>query len=445
MKRRGRLLGKFRLGLGLRIYAVGLLQFAVVAAGIAVIAEASRPARTPRLFNYIAETVLKQTTRDGVIQEVNRVNSSLRGAIALVDDRGRLIAGTLPVADDAASDTAKREFAAVTVALNSGEKWRLVGAPPPRPSPPGLAYVVTMILLVVSVSSWLVARSLVLPLRKLSAAARAFGGGDLASRSSMKRSDELGDVAEAFDQMAERVTRTLHAEKELLANVSHELRTPLQRIRAALDLAAESDGTTARESLSEIAQDLNELEHIVSDVLTTARLYLVQGAGGSSALPPVRREPCDLAVLIEKSAARFRSLYPERTLAVTIAKTLPILAADVVLLRRALDNLLDNAHKYGGEPSMEMSLRASVVDETLLIEVEDHGIGVAAEDLTRIFEPFFRADRSRTRATGGLGLGLLLARRIVEAHAGALRLESTPGVGTIARIRLPIASKAAAS
>jgi signal transduction histidine kinase len=221
-----------------------------------------------------------------------------------------------------------------------------------------------------------------------------------------------------------------------LANVSHELRTPLARIRVALDLAAEGDAETAREALSEITTDLMELERLVADVLQTAKLDLATGRAGQ-ALPLLRRGEVEADALIEQAAARFRTAHPGRTLEVAREPALPILTGDGVLLRRALDNLLDNARAYSDDDEA-VRLVASVHDGKLSLEVVDHGIGIAAADLPHVATPFFRTDPSRARRTGGLGLGLSLARRIVEAHGGLLTIESELGRGTTIRVELPV-------
>jgi signal transduction histidine kinase len=112
--------------------------------------------------------------------------------------------------------------------------------------------------------------------------------------------------------------------------------------------------------------------------------------------------------------------------------------ADPVLLRRVIDNLLENAHKYTDKPDRPITLQAKVEGERAIIDVIDRGIGISEEDQKRLFEPFFRVDRSRARSTGGLGLGLLLARRIVEAHGGTLTMASVLNEGTTATVTLPI-------
>lgn len=295
------------------------------------------------------------------------------------------------------------------------------------------------ILVVVAICSWLTARSVARPLASLADATRAFGKGELGVRARMTRADEIGEVAQAFDDMADRIAKLLLAERELLANVSHELRTPLARIRVALDLASEADPKTAIESFADIAQDLAELERIVDDVLASARLALDASSTEERTLP-LRAERLDTRALLERSIGRFRSAHPQRPFVVEVPDTLPEIVADAVLVRRVIDNLLDNAHKYSKGPEGRIMLRARPEDAAIVIEVEDEGIGLRLEDQQRLFEPFFRADRSRSRATGGLGLGLVLARRVVEAHGGTLTIESKFEKGTKATVRVPVAA-----
>jgi signal transduction histidine kinase len=301
-----------------------------------------------------------------------------------------------------------------------------------------MAIPIGIILVLVGVSAVLTASWFGPPLAKLSQAARDLGAGNLAARANLRRNDELGEVAVAFDEMAERVAQVVQSQRELLANVSHELRTPLARIRVALDLAAEGDAQEAASSLREIAGDLGELERLVADVLTTARLAL-SSETASPLQPPLRSERIDARQLLEQAVARFRATHPDRELTLEFSTPDAPLDADLMLLRRAIDNLLDNAAKHS-ETRAAVALAAAIDDGRLRIEIRDQGTGIPAADLKRLFTPFFRADRSRTRQTGGLGLGLVLARRIVEAHRGSLEVESFPGRGTVARILVPLAS-----
>lgn len=232
----------------------------------------------------------------------------------------------------------------------------------------------------------------------------------------------------------------LNVEKELMANVAHELRTPLSRIRVALEIAAEGDTATARASLEEIGVDLAELEVLIEDVLTAARLDLAGGTGGAArGALPLSFKPVTAREMAESAAARFRARHPDRALTVSLQGGPLTLQADAVLLRRALDNLLDNADKYSPDAKSPVALSLSQREDRACFEVRDRGIGIAGPDLARVFSPFFRAERSRTRSAGGVGLGLTLAKQIVEAHGGSIRLSSAPGAGTTARVELPAA------
>jgi two-component system, OmpR family, sensor kinase len=279
------------------------------------------------------------------------------------------------------------------------------------------------------------ARSLARPILTLERATQRLGAGDLSTRVALDRTDEIGDLARAFDEMAARIASFLRAEKELLANVSHELRTPLSRIRVVLELASDGDPARAQRYLPEIAQDLAELDRLVEDVLTTAKLDLAEGKVGAGRVP-MRVEEVVAEDLIERSRARFAGLYADRALTVRVAEPLPTLRGDPVMMRRALDNLLDNAVKHAPAPA-KVEIAAEPDGDGLDIVVRDDGPGMAPHVAERAFEPFYRGDASRDRRTGGVGLGLSLVRRIVEAHGGRVELDTAPSRGTAFRLHLP--------
>lgn len=436
--------------LALRIYLVGLAQMAVVAAGFFTLLIATRPPRNPQQdqARFLAGVLSSRVLDDPIAleRELGRARNDLRLFVTVIDPDGAVLATTArpgtprcpePGTFRPANDP-EPPCRAEVLSFPDGRRGRLEYLNPLRPPPPfGAARVIPLVLVVVGVSSWLLARSLTRPLARLSASARAFGGGDLSARAALQQRDELGDVSHAFDEMAERVTDLLRAERELLANVSHELRTPLARIRVALDLASEGNADVARESIADIAGDLEELERLIADVLTAARLDLGDGALPAG-IPPLRCQRIDVHDLLAHAASRFRAAHPQRALRVDLAEDLPSIEGDPVLVRRVIDNLLENAHKYTERPAARIELVARAGDD-LVIEVIDQGIGVAPADLAQVFRPFFRADKSRTRATGGLGLGLALAKRIVDAHRGSIEILSALNEGTRARVRLPIA------
>jgi signal transduction histidine kinase len=297
-------------------------------------------------------------------------------------------------------------------------------------------------LLVLALLSIPLARSITAPLEKLGALTRAFGAGDLSARSGLQGGDEIGDLARAFDDMAERVINLRKAEKELLANVSHELRTPLARIRMALELVREGNTQRATGYLADIEEDLEELEHLLDDITTTARLELSRGSGSGSAdaLPPLRKKRLSGQELVDAARARFEKRLPQRRLACNVASSAPDIDADANLLRRVLDNLLDNAAKFSDPDTTIAVSAAQGEDGALVLTVEDAGIGLQEAELERIFEPFYRTDRSRARATGGVGLGLALARRIASAHGGSISAESEPERGSRFRVTIPAAT-----
>lgn len=293
----------------------------------------------------------------------------------------------------------------------------------------------------VGAASLLLARSIAKPLKKLTGVARAFSQGDMSARARLDRNDELGELGRALDEMADRATNLVLAQKELLANISHELRTPLSRLRVALDLAIEGGDERRMELLTRNVQDdLTELEQLLTDVLISARLDLAKDQATGTPLPFKKRHVPAQSV-IDEACERFEKAHPDRPLNVEIIGELPEIEADPGILRRAIDNLLANAVRYSDRDS-PVTLRVMAGGGSLIIDVVDQGEGIAPEDLPHIFEPFYRADRSRTRASGGVGMGLLLARRIVEAHGGSISVESALSRGTTMRILLPAASGA---
>jgi two-component system, OmpR family, sensor kinase len=290
-----------------------------------------------------------------------------------------------------------------------------------------------VVLAVVLLGSLLFARSLAVPLWHVARVAREFGSGKLNARARLDRRDEVGAVAQAFDQMADRITALLQGQRELLANVSHELRTPLARIRVALDLAADGDAEASRDALANISTDWGDLDRLVEDVLAAARLDLGSAEPGGF---PLRRDQVDVADLADAAQARAQVVYPNEPLELDVEPNLPLIEGDGALLRRVIDNLIDNARKYS-DPESPITLRMRRDGDGILIAVIDRGMGIDAADLPHIFTPFFRADRSRTRKTGGVGLGLTLVRRIVTAHGGSVDVKSTVGQGTEMYVKLP--------
>lgn len=294
---------------------------------------------------------------------------------------------------------------------------------------PGLG--VGLVLLIVALAAVPLARRISQPVERLTEAARRLGGGDLGSRVALedrvhaggrqryrgrRRPDELDDLTRAFNDMAERVERLVHGQQELLANVSHELRSPLARIRVALALLPRDGESEGR--LRDVETDLGELDRLIEDVLTTARL-------GATGLPP-HPAPIDVAGLLAELAEQAGRDPLTSGKGVSVAPgPVPDLTADRALIKRALWNLIENAAKYGASP---ITLAATGDGRDVRLSVTDQGEGIAPAERERVLEPFYRLDRARTPHAGGepphgFGLGLTLAGRIAEVHGGRITIE----------------------
>jgi signal transduction histidine kinase len=257
------------------------------------------------------------------------------------------------------------------------------------------------------------------PIRKLVAIAHRLGAGDLATPVPVTRTDELADLERAFESLRQRVLQMLRQKERLLADISHELRGPLSRMAVAVPLLRtppEDAPTVAR-----LEREIQAMDALIGELLALAR---AQGQA-------LRREPVDLATLAQglveerEPAARQAGLVLETRL-----DPAP-LQGDPRLLARAMGNLLDNALKYtpaGGHVRVETAPGC--------FRVVDDGPGIAPADLPHLFEPFYRPDTSRSRETGGVGLGLAIAKAIAEGHGGSAVLASGPD-GTVAELRLP--------
>lgn len=305
---------------------------------------------------------------------------------------------------------------------------RGVNADPPGLTGPILVLIGGFAILVLG--ALITARWILRPIDRLTKTADALGSGNLSARSKLERSDEIGVLGNRIDEMADRIEALLVTEKELLANVAHELRTPLARIGVALDLAGEGDSEAARSALSEIAVDVTELEAIIDDILTAMRAEV-------AGTLPLRKAVVEPKSIADESASRMLARHPGRPFNVNVAEDLPAIDADPVLFRRVIDNLCQNADKYSPDKSTPIDLIVKRDGDRVCFVVKDRGIGISGEDLPRVFTPFFRGDRSRSRETGGVGLGLTLAKRIVEAHRGTIDVASEVGSGTTVRVCVP--------
>ena len=267
------------------------------------------------------------------------------------------------------------------------------------------------------------ARGILRPVSALTAAARRMERGDLSQRVAVQSRDEIGQLAHAFNAMADGLARTEQLRRTMVTDVAHELRTPLTNLRGYLE--AVRDGVTEPrpeviESLYEEAMLLNQLVDDLQDLTLSESGRLT-----------LHREPVDAQTLLTSAALalRPRACNAGIELIVDVAPYLPRVDADAQRIGQVLRNLVSNAVHYTS-PGGTVTLSARRRDDVVLFEVRDTGCGIAPEHVPNVFERFYRADPSRARSTGGAGIGLAVVKQLVEAHGGTVGVTSTPGEGS---------------
>ncbi|HTS62420.1 MAG TPA: ATP-binding protein [Candidatus Acidoferrales bacterium] len=266
------------------------------------------------------------------------------------------------------------------------------------------------------------------PVRRLQRAVERFGRGDLAARSGSVRQDELGELARTFDRMAGRIETLLAAERRLLLDISHELRSPLARLGVAIELARSGDNPEP--ALNRIQKESDRLNALVGQLLQVTR------AEGDPA--SLRRDPVRLDELVEQLVDDSAIEAQSRGCAVKYGAHEPVtVAGDAELLRRAVENVIRNAIRHAPQDTaVEVKLARS--NGRVVVDIRDRGPGVPDEALPRLFDPFYRVETDRNRTSGGIGLGLSIARRAVELHRGHIRARNAqPGLEV--ELDLPVA------
>lgn len=272
------------------------------------------------------------------------------------------------------------------------------------------------------------------PLQRVRAQARRFAQGELDARVGrlrFGRSTEMAALALEFDHMAERVKALVESHRRLVRDVSHELRSPLARLRVALELARDGDAVQLRRALDRIELESDRLEAMLAQSLELSRL--------ETATP----EPMQLIALDEllaevttsagyEAAPRHRSVVLEQTRPITLEGWFEPLYS-------ALENIIRNALAYtaeGTQVSVRMHYNADL--QSAVIDVRDHGSGVSPAELEQIFTPFYRTDHARTRSSGGVGLGLAIAKRAIIRHGGTVTAHNCAEGGLRVRVTLPL-------
>ncbi len=267
---------------------------------------------------------------------------------------------------------------------------------------------------------WLV-RRLMEPVAKLREGAEKICAGDLGYRVEVTREDELGELTESINHMADSLQSMLEAKRQLLLAISHELRTPVTRAKLQLEFMEDGD---LRENLSD---DINEIDLLISDLIEAERLSTQHSA--------LILDDVDFADYIRMLAEQFQ--HYEGGLEVDLPDTDHSMRLDKLRIRLLMANIVNNAIRHGrGRPvTIKVAFEG---EQRAVLQIIDQGEGIAAEHLRHITEPFYRVDSARQRNTGGFGLGLYLCNLIVDAHGGTLQIDSQPERGTRVTVSIPI-------
>ncbi|MCC6612594.1 MAG: HAMP domain-containing histidine kinase [Anaerolineae bacterium] len=281
--------------------------------------------------------------------------------------------------------------------------------------------------------SWLVSQRIVRPVRALAVASREIADGKYDRRIDVQGDDELGELTQSFNRMAQTLAQTETMRRELLADVAHELKTPLATITGYMEGLQDNIVAPTAETFQLIHREASRLQRLVEDLQELSRAE----AGQVS----IHAETLDLAALVGGVSERLRPQFTEKELELTLVSIDDVVMAVVDRDRteQVLVNLLGNALQYtpsGGQ----ITVRLTHDLQSARIAIQDNGIGLSQEDTRHIFQRFYRVEKSRSRSGGGSGIGLTIARYFVEAQHGRIWAESQgPGQGSTFYVTLPIA------
>lgn len=277
-----------------------------------------------------------------------------------------------------------------------------------------------------------VSRMLTNPIRRITGTAKQIRDGDLSARTNMRGDDEIDQLGETFDEMATSLEKDLKHERRLTSDVAHELRTPLMAMLATVEAMQDGVYPTDNEHLETVASETRRLARLVQQMLDLSRM--------ENHTAPMNIEGVDMVELVRGIVNAQEPLFHERDLRLRFADEtqgkMPFIKVDPDMITQCVINLMSNAMRYTPEGGWVI-VTVGLDRKHLTISVSDTGIGIAKEDLSRIFGRFWRADASRAREAGGLGVGLAVTKQIVERHHGFISVESELEKGTTFTIHLP--------
>ena len=393
---------------------------------------------------YVVERRLWNADRSVLQSALERIGLVTDTRVVLYDKGGVLVADShpeFPLGDH--SKGTKGQAFPIRQAGNVVGAYTVSTLPSARPDPAEIARAVNRSLVLAAISAaalgtlliWLLSRRTLAPLRSLSAVAKRLGGGDLSHRAKASGPSEILQLTHSFNFMAAELEEAERRRRNLTADVAHELRSPLSNIQGYLEAMRDGLVQPTPETLDTILGQAVHLSRLVEDLRLLAQIE-----AGALQLQPTLTSLEELAQA-NVEAARPRAEAKGLSLSVAVEDPLPDVEIDATRISQALGNLLDNAitHTPGGG-RVSVSLQAE--PDRVTMTVSDTGPGIAPEDLPHLFDRFYRTDSSRSRATGGAGLGLTIARRLIEGHGGTIKVESKLGQGSRFVVTLPISAGA---
>ena len=285
-----------------------------------------------------------------------------------------------------------------------------------------LLAIILVLLTVILVAAFFAIRYILRPVKWLNIGVQEVSRGNLKHRVPLKKSDELRDLAVAFNDMTDRIRDMLHNKDQLLLDISHELRTPLTRMKVALEFLTDSQ---AKQS---IQADMEEMEKMVTEILETARMQ--------HRYENLKKQPINLVRLLKEMLPEFESRPPGIEMIEFPDEVM--VEVDSEQIKTVFENVINNAIKYSRPDSDPIRIMYKREESYAVIQIADKGIGIPPEELPHIFEPFYRVDKSRAKDTGGYGLGLSLCKTIIEAHEGKIEVQSRPEEGTTVSLYFPL-------
>jgi signal transduction histidine kinase len=276
---------------------------------------------------------------------------------------------------------------------------------------------------------WFLSRGMTSPLREMAAAADAMATGDYSRRVTTTSHDEVAALARAFNEMAAELGETDRVRRDLVANVSHELRTPITALQAVLENLVDGVDQPDRATFETMLSQVERLGRLVQQLLDLSRL--------EAGVVPLEREPFQIAPLVTHAVREQQLHGPEVNVAVDVEPPDLTADGDPERVHQVIANLLENAVRYTPQGG-KVEVRARRNDDRVTIEVVDEGPGIPGRDQARVFERFYRADAARSSSDGGAGLGLAIARWIVDLHGGEIHPESHEPHGCRMVVTLPV-------